>query len=118
MIGQDVLAIIFILYVIVRHQGNFTDIGRNDMHGLGESRGVAAKGIADQFRPFFHGGAKVVDPRRRLTIKDVIRADSHRQKFLVQRPEGFDIIVDAFEKNRLVAHVDPAGKQVEKDPRR
>ena len=59
--------------VVIRHQWNLADIGGDDVHGLGQTGGMAAQRIANQFCSFFNRGPKVVNPGSRLTIENIVR---------------------------------------------
>ena len=113
MVFERVLLIIFSHYVVIGHQRNFADIGGNDIHGLRQSSGMAAYGIPNEFRSLFNRGSEMIDSGGWFTVKDIIRPYADDQKFLVQFPECFGVVVYPFEQNRLVTNIDTTGKQVE-----
>ena len=50
--------------------------------------------------------------RGRLTIENAVGTNAGAQQFLVQFPEGRDVIVNPFKQYRLVPHIDAAIQQL------
>jgi len=74
---------------------------------------MAVYGIPNEFRSFFNRGSEMIDSGGWFTVKDIIRPYADAQKFQVQFPECFGVVVYPFEQNRLVTNIDTTGKQVE-----
>ena len=92
---QGVLFLVFIHDVIVRHQRNLADVCGYDVHGLSQAGGVAPERVSNEFGSFFNRGAKVVNSRSRLTIKNVVGPNTDCKELLVQLSETFNVVIDS-----------------------
>ena len=54
----------------------------------------------------------MVHARCWLAVKNIVGTNAYPQKFLMKLAESFNVIVNTFEENRLVADIDAATEQI------
>ena len=83
-VSQRIFLLVLIYHVIIGHQWNFADIGRQHIHRLCQAGGMPTQRVTNQLGTLLYRSTEMIDSRSRFTIKDIVRTDPDPQQLLVQ----------------------------------